>query len=90
MATPLLFVPTGKAGNIESEWAMFGDRYRQAKRCAAVAVTEAKTGAWEVFGEALENDFREGEAVRCQHCVQWGWRAADHYQGCGGSVKKIL
>ncbi|TWW81779.1 hypothetical protein D4764_01G0015940 [Takifugu flavidus] len=34
------------------------DRYRQAKRSAAMAVTEAKTRAWEEFGEAMENDFR--------------------------------
>ncbi|KAK0154053.1 Craniofacial development protein 2 [Merluccius polli] len=33
-------------------------RYRQAKRSAAVAVTEAKTRTWEEFGEAMENDFR--------------------------------
>ena len=31
---------------------------RQAKRSAAVAVTEAKTRTWEEFGEAIENDFR--------------------------------
>ena len=35
-----------------------GGRYRQAKRSAAVAVTEAKTRTWEEFGEAMENDFR--------------------------------
>ncbi|TWW80939.1 hypothetical protein D4764_01G0007540 [Takifugu flavidus] len=34
------------------------DRYRQAKRSAATAVAEAKTRAWEEFGEAMENDFR--------------------------------
>ena len=34
------------------------DRYRQAKRSAASAVTEAKTRTWEEFGEAMENDFR--------------------------------
>ncbi|TWW57405.1 hypothetical protein D4764_07G0001240 [Takifugu flavidus] len=34
------------------------DRYQQAKRCAATAVAEAKTRAWEEFGEAMENDFR--------------------------------
>ncbi|TWW76609.1 hypothetical protein D4764_13G0012710 [Takifugu flavidus] len=34
------------------------DRYRQAKRSAATAVAEAKTQAWEEFGEAMENDFR--------------------------------
>ena len=34
------------------------DRYRQAKRSAAAAVAEAKTRAWEEFGEAMENDFR--------------------------------
>ena len=33
-------------------------RYRQAKRSAAVVVTEAKTRTWEEFGEAMENDFR--------------------------------
>ncbi|KAK0143194.1 Craniofacial development protein 2 [Merluccius polli] len=33
-------------------------RYRQAKRSADVAVTEAKTRTWEEFGEAMENDFR--------------------------------
>ncbi|KAK0156417.1 Craniofacial development protein 2 [Merluccius polli] len=64
----------GEAGDIESEWAMFrasivkaadqscgykaAGRYRQAKRSAAVAVTEAKTRTWEEFGEAVENDFR--------------------------------
>ncbi|TWW74447.1 R2DM Retrovirus-related Pol polyprotein from type II retrotransposable element [Takifugu flavidus] len=34
------------------------DRYRCAKRSAATAVAEAKTRAWEEFGEAMENDFR--------------------------------
>ncbi|TWW80944.1 hypothetical protein D4764_01G0007590 [Takifugu flavidus] len=34
------------------------DRYRHAKRSAATAVAEAKTRAWEEFGEAMENDFR--------------------------------
>ncbi|TWW62402.1 hypothetical protein D4764_04G0010490 [Takifugu flavidus] len=34
------------------------DRYRRAKRSAATAVAEAKTRAWEEFGEAMENDFR--------------------------------
>ncbi|TWW73571.1 hypothetical protein D4764_15G0009650 [Takifugu flavidus] len=34
------------------------DRYWQAKRSAATAVAEAKTWAWEEFGEAMENDFR--------------------------------
>ena len=34
------------------------DRYWQAKQCAAMAVAEAKTWAWEEFGEAMENDFR--------------------------------
>ncbi|TWW68218.1 hypothetical protein D4764_19G0000160, partial [Takifugu flavidus] len=33
------------------------DRYRQAKRSAATAVAEAKTRAWQEFGEAMENDF---------------------------------
>ena len=34
------------------------DVYRQAKRNAALAATEAKTRAWEEFGEAMEKDFR--------------------------------
>ncbi|XP_051775570.1 uncharacterized protein LOC127525979 [Erpetoichthys calabaricus] len=34
------------------------DRYQQAKRNAASVVAEAKTRAWEEFGEAMENDFR--------------------------------
>ncbi|TWW68208.1 hypothetical protein D4764_19G0000060 [Takifugu flavidus] len=34
------------------------DRYWQAKWSAATAVAEAKTQAWEEFGEAMENDFR--------------------------------
>ncbi|TWW57328.1 hypothetical protein D4764_07G0000470 [Takifugu flavidus] len=34
------------------------DRYRQAKRSAATALAEAKTWAWEEFGEAMENDFQ--------------------------------
>ncbi|TWW56347.1 hypothetical protein D4764_08G0003340 [Takifugu flavidus] len=49
----------------ESYWALLAcatpeaaDRYRQAKRSAATAVAEAKTQAWEEFGEAMENDFR--------------------------------
>ncbi|TWW64140.1 hypothetical protein D4764_03G0011480 [Takifugu flavidus] len=34
------------------------DRYRLAKRVAAATVAEAKTWAWEEFGEAMEEDFR--------------------------------
>uniref|UniRef100_A0A8C6KVF0 Endonuclease/exonuclease/phosphatase domain-containing protein n=1 Tax=Nothobranchius furzeri TaxID=105023 RepID=A0A8C6KVF0_NOTFU len=34
------------------------DRYRIAKRGAAVAVAEAKSRAWEEFGEAMEKDYR--------------------------------
>nr|XP_057925644.1 craniofacial development protein 2-like [Doryrhamphus excisus] len=34
------------------------DRYRQAKRFAALAVVEAKTRVWEEFGEAMGHDFR--------------------------------
>ncbi|TWW68331.1 hypothetical protein D4764_19G0001290 [Takifugu flavidus] len=34
------------------------DRYRLAKRVAAATVAEAKTRAWEEFGEAMEEDFR--------------------------------
>ena len=32
-------------------------RYRQARRTAASAVTEAKQRVWEEFGEAMEKDF---------------------------------
>ncbi|XP_070399891.1 uncharacterized protein [Nothobranchius furzeri] len=34
------------------------DRYRIAKRGAAVAVAEAKSRAWEEFGEAMKKDYR--------------------------------
>ncbi|KAG1932899.1 hypothetical protein F2P79_020886 [Pimephales promelas] len=34
------------------------DRYRRAKRTAARVVVEAKTRAWEEFGEAMEKDYR--------------------------------
>ncbi|TWW67219.1 hypothetical protein D4764_02G0002600 [Takifugu flavidus] len=34
------------------------DRYRVAKRVAAATAAEAKTRAWEEFGEAMEEDFR--------------------------------
>ncbi|KAK9532994.1 hypothetical protein VZT92_010351 [Zoarces viviparus] len=34
------------------------DRYRQARRAAAAVVANAKTRAWEEFGEAMEKDFR--------------------------------
>ena len=34
------------------------DRYRLAKRTAAAVVAEAKTRAWEEFGETMEKDFR--------------------------------
>ena len=34
------------------------DRYRLAKRTAAAVVAEAKTRAWEKFGETMEKDFR--------------------------------
>nr|XP_049580440.1 charged multivesicular body protein 1a isoform X2 [Syngnathus scovelli] len=34
------------------------DRYEMTKRNAGSAVAEAKTRAWEEFGEAMENDFR--------------------------------
>ncbi len=34
------------------------DGYRQAKRSAARVVVEAKTRAWEEFGEAMERDYR--------------------------------
>nr|XP_023696135.1 uncharacterized protein LOC111858518 [Paramormyrops kingsleyae] len=63
---------SGEVGDIEFKWSMFrayivvvadwssgqaADSYRQAKWNAALAVAEAKTWAWEEFGEAIENDF---------------------------------
>ena len=49
----------------ESYWAFLAcgttetaDGYRPAKRCAAVAVAEKKTWAWEEFGEVMENYLR--------------------------------
>ena len=33
-------------------------RYRQARRTAASAVTEAKQRVWEEFGDVMEKDFR--------------------------------
>ncbi|KAK0150975.1 LINE-1 reverse transcriptase [Merluccius polli] len=79
-------------------------RYRQAKRSAAVAVTEAKTRTWEEFGEAMKNDFRtaskrfwttirrlrRGVAVYRQHCVWWRRCAADLDSGRCGLVEGIL
>ncbi|KAK0151552.1 hypothetical protein N1851_007152 [Merluccius polli] len=49
-------------------------RYRQAKRSAAVAVTEAKTRTWEEFGEAMENDFRMASKRFCStiRCLRRG------------------
>ncbi|KAJ7996760.1 hypothetical protein DPEC_G00240360, partial [Dallia pectoralis] len=37
--------------------------YRQARRAAAAAVSEAKQRVWEKFGEAMEKDFRS--APKC-------------------------
>ncbi|KAK9542006.1 hypothetical protein VZT92_002010 [Zoarces viviparus] len=34
------------------------ERYRQARRAAAAVVADAKTRAWEEFGEAMEKDFQ--------------------------------
>ena len=65
------------------------DRYRQAKRSAALVVAEAKTRAWEEFGEAMENDFRMASKrfwstilrlrgkLHCQHHVWWRWDSAN-------------
>uniref|UniRef100_A0A671XIA7 Endonuclease/exonuclease/phosphatase domain-containing protein n=1 Tax=Sparus aurata TaxID=8175 RepID=A0A671XIA7_SPAAU len=80
------------------------DGYRQAKRAAARAVSEAKTRVWEEFGEAMEEDYRlaskkfwqtirrlrRGEAVLHQHCLQWGWGAVDLDWGHRRAVERIL
>ena len=52
-------------------------RYRQARRTAASAVTEAKQRAWEEFGEAMEKDFRSApncfwKTVRHLRRGKWG------------------
>ena len=43
------------------------DGYWQAKQNVAVAVSEAKTRAWEEFGEVIENDFLRFEKVLNHH-----------------------
>ncbi|TWW71602.1 hypothetical protein D4764_16G0000990, partial [Takifugu flavidus] len=66
-------VGASRGGNARTRWwtpAACGtpeaaDRYRQAKRNAATAVAEAKTRAWEEFGEAMENDFRMASKRFC-------------------------
>ncbi len=61
-------VDTGSKGRRQAEegvllaWLACGtpeaaDGYRQAKRSAARVVVEAKTRAWEEFGEAMEKDY---------------------------------
>ncbi|TWW52999.1 R2DM Retrovirus-related Pol polyprotein from type II retrotransposable element, partial [Takifugu flavidus] len=49
-----------RGGNTRTRWwtPAAADGYRRAKRSAATAVAEAKTRAWEEFGEDMENDFR--------------------------------
>ncbi len=67
------------------------DGYRQAKRSAARVVVEAKTRAWEEFGEAMEKDYRLAwEAVPHQRCLQWRWAAVDLNWGCRWTVEGIL
>ena len=79
------------------------DWYRQARRCAAVAVAEVKTRAWEEFGEAMENDFwtaskrfwttiwRLRKRKQCTfNTVYSGNGAADLDQGRCVSVEGIL
>ena len=48
-------------------------RYRQARRTAASAVTEAKQRVWEEFGEAMEKDFRSAP----KHF----WKTVRHLEG---------
>ena len=81
----------GRSGVDEGEWAFlaWGTREaadRRAKRRAAVVVAEGKTR------ELVEDDFRTASrrTAHCQHCVQWGRRAADLHQGCCRSVEAIL
>ncbi|KAI3364414.1 hypothetical protein L3Q82_011205 [Scortum barcoo] len=63
-----------------------------------------KTGVWEEFGEAMEEDYRsaskkfwqtvqapqKGEAVLCQHCLQCGWGTVDLNWGHCWMVEGIL
>ena len=47
------------------------DRYQQAKQCAAVAVAEAKTWAWEAFSEAMENTLRDLQLWQDWFAADW-------------------
>ena len=56
-------------------------RYRQARRTAASAVTEAKQRVWEEFGEAIEKDF--------QLAPKRFWKTVDTSGGGKGEPSKL-
>lgn len=66
------------------------DKYWEARRSAALVVTEAKIWVWKEFGEAIQKDFwlaskkfrqtagaQEGKAENGPGCVQPGRRTAE-------------
>ncbi|XP_054456755.1 sodium- and chloride-dependent betaine transporter-like [Anoplopoma fimbria] len=55
--------------------------YRQARRAAAAAVSEAKQRVWEKFGEAMEKDFRS--APKCF------WKTIRHLRRGNGEPSKL-
>ncbi|KAJ7995737.1 hypothetical protein DPEC_G00247700 [Dallia pectoralis] len=56
--------------------------YRQARRAAAAAVSEAKQRVWEKFGEAMEKDFRS--APKCF------WKTVRHLRrGKRGTIQAV-
>ncbi|TWW77394.1 hypothetical protein D4764_12G0007840 [Takifugu flavidus] len=66
------------------------DRYQQVNWSAATAVAEAKTRAWEEFGEAMENDFRT--ATKSEGVGPGDLRIGSHISGAEVAevVKKLL
>ena len=56
--------------------------YRQARRAAAAAVSEAKQRVWEKFGEDMEKDFRS--APKCF------WKTIRHLRrGKRGTIQAV-
>ena len=71
------------------------DRYRQAMRCVATVVAEAKTRVLEEFGEAMDNDFRTASKMFWptirrpmvgKQCVNTVARSAAHHPHCTKDV----
>uniref|UniRef100_A0AAY5K1H3 Endonuclease/exonuclease/phosphatase domain-containing protein n=1 Tax=Esox lucius TaxID=8010 RepID=A0AAY5K1H3_ESOLU len=80
------------------------DRYRQAKQTAAREVVEAKTQAWEEFGEAMEKDYwlaskrfwqtvrrlRRGKQCPTNAVYSGGGQLFDHNWGCRRRWKEFF